>query len=89
MAKKVGLPKFRKVKTREDNKGSKNHEMLENEEYVFDREIEFSEEELPEIKNWEVGKEYTLELKVKQVSAVQKDGKKMKANFLVKQVKSK
>lgn len=88
MAKKISLPKFRKVKSREDNKKSKEMVSMD-EEFIFNREIEFSEEELPEIKNWEVGKEYTIEVKVRQTSSRQDEGKKMKANFLVKQVKSK
>lgn len=45
--------------------------------------INLSEGELPAIKRWEVGKEYTVKLKVKQTSKSEGADKKVKASFEV------
>lgn len=76
MAKLSNPPAFKKVKVSKKEPWMNQH-------------ISFTDVELPEGKDWEVGNEYKLELKVKQVSKQDREGEPFKAEFLVTGVKAK
>lgn len=50
--------------------------------------LNFSEKELPEGKDWEVGKTYKLEIEVRQHSKSQEEGKPLNSCFTVTKVKA-
>ena len=56
-------------------------------EGMFERRITFTDKELPQIKDWEVGKDYEIVLKVRQHSVREHD-KGTKADFIVNSVKA-
>lgn len=66
-------------------KQPKMHKMMA--EPYYPKEISLTSKELPEIKNWDVGQQYTLTLKVEQ-SALRKEGGQHVATFKLMHVAS-
>jgi len=68
MAKVIKKAPKRKIKN--DRDGIRHHiEKLGS----YERTIKFTDKELPEAKDWEVGKNYELDVTVKQVSRTERD----------------
>ena len=83
-SKKKAKKPFRKVKNRKGSKMETMHYGLDS----YDRKMKFSDKELPESKEWEVGEVYKLEVEVKMTKREDEEGAPAISTYEVLKVKN-